>query len=120
MPLDETESATRPRKVFFMLAERSQADDPLDAGRDSVGTVIEDGFRRFGDAADGNAEQAGPAEDTDVVARHQGVNRVVDDVLEERRQDFGNAFRCLIAGSRYVELQRQGEDETDHDGKESR
>ena len=48
------------------------------------------------------------------------MDRVVDDVLEERRQDFGNAFRCLIAGSRYVELQRQGEDETDHDGKESR
>ena len=47
------------------------------------------------------------------------MDRVIDDVLEERRQDFGNAFRCLIAGSRYVELQRQREDEADHDSEES-
>lgn len=49
-------------------AEGRQADDPLDTGRDRISTIVEDGFRRFGNAASGDAEEDSPAEDTDVVA----------------------------------------------------
>lgn len=64
----------------------------------------------------GVTKEDGPAEDTDIVAGHQGVDRIIDDILQERRKDFGNAFRSLIVGSRYVELESQRENVADHDG----
>ena len=78
-------------------AERSEVDDPTNHLGYAVSHVGHERLGAFGgDGLHGQAEQAGPHENADVVAIDHGLNRIGHDVGQQRLHHFGKALRHHI------------------------
>ena len=96
-------------------AERCQIDDPAHDGRDRVGHIAQEdlcGVRT--ELLHRNAEEAGPHQNTDVIAVHNGGNGVRDDISQQRVHDLAEALRDDLRLGRLGKHQRLREDRARH------
>ena len=97
-------------------AEGSEADDPLHDLRHGLGEISDRLLRRVACRVERDAREHGPGEDADVVRRHDGVQRVVDNAQDEVVQNLDNAARRRNLGGGDREMERRREQERIADG----
>ncbi len=102
-------------------AEGSHVDDPAHNGGNRVRRV---GHKVFGGVAaqtlHSQAKQAGPHQDADVVAVHDGRHRIGDDVRQQRVHDVTQALGNHVRSSSLGQHQRLGEQLAGHDAERRR